>query len=196
MQDRLSELYEDFLHMKLPYQKDIGHLHLEKLHIITGTTWAGKSSLIQRKKLPSLISYKTGPESISLRPGQQYLSLEKFTEKLENGDFFDVYKLDDVYYWFALSDYYEVIREHGIVYIDLSLENLWRGITYTYGELTILTPSPEQLSQNLQTRARERNYTEEKKLEAKNRQAAELLMLEPIMQKYSNHRVISSIDQF
>jgi hypothetical protein len=88
------------------------------------------------------------------------------------------------------------MKQYGTVYIDVSLENLLRGIYYDYKSLTIVKPSSEQLRHNITTRAQERGYSDEKTEEIRQRQESENAMIPSIIQRYPNHTIITSIDDF
>lgn len=196
MSDNLEQLYQSFLKGELPFQKDLGVFQLEKLIVLTGTTWAWKSTLIQELNLPHLISYKTGDTEVEVRPGQLYITPEKFAKKLEKWDFFDVYKLGSKYYAYALRDYFVVAKEYGKVFIDVSLENLTRGIKYVPKQIAILVPTEEQLASNLQKRVIERWYSQEKSREVIERQLFENSLISDIREKYWNLYIFTTFSEF
>lgn len=195
MLDNLNKLYEQFFKRELSFQKEMDILQLEKMIIITGTTWAWKSTMIQKLNLPHLISYKTWGNNIQVRNDQIYLTPEKFAKKLEKGEFFDVYKLNNKYYAYALRDYFVILKEYWKVIVEISLENLVRWIHYTPKKIAILSPSKEQLYNNIQKRALVRNYTKDKIKEVFDRQDFENKMAEEVLNLYSNSYICTKFTE-
>ena len=71
-----------------------------------------------------------------------------------------------------------------------------RGILYIPAEIAILVPPDDQLIYNLQKRAQERGYSEEKLEEVRGRQFLENNMIDKVLSMYKNSYVFSSLKEF
>ncbi len=157
MLDKLKSLYEEFLIFNLDYQKKIGKLYLRNIVLVTGVTCIWKNFFIKKNRLPTLYSYKTG-EDIELRNKQIYSSPDKFYKEFIKGEYFDIYSINNKFYSYKLEDYFILSEEYKKVYIDVSIESLYKWLTYDVWKIILLDYDDKQLEFNIQKRIQERWY--------------------------------------
>ncbi|HOG15186.1 MAG TPA: hypothetical protein PK674_01220 [Candidatus Absconditabacterales bacterium] len=153
--------YKKYLNGKLDFQKKIGKIKFSNLIIISGITCVGKSTFIEKNKLPSLMTYKTG-NNIKPHKKQIIINQKKFHKKMINGVFFDIYSINGNYYGYSIEDYYILSRKYGNVFIEVSIESIYLGLRYIPKKIFILDYSEEQINKNIVKRIQERKYSKKR----------------------------------
>ena len=153
--------YKKYLDWKLDFQKKLGKINFPNLIIISWVTCVGKSTLIEKNKLPSLVSYKTW-NNITAKKKQIIINAEKFHKKMLNWEFFDIYSVNWNYYWYSIEDYHIIQKEYGNVFLDISIESIYLWLKYNTKEILILDYSEKQINRNVKKRIQEREYSKKR----------------------------------
>ncbi len=102
--NKIEKLYIDFKENNLNFQKKIWKIKFKNLIFIENK----KSNFDKNKEII--------PEKYDILNSDKD-SFIKFKDKVEKGYYFYIYKKNDIYYCFAIEDYFLLSKEYNKVYI-------------------------------------------------------------------------------
>jgi len=192
---KIKSEYDKFLKNETNWQKEIWKLNLDNLYVISGITCIGKNFFIDKFNLPTLYSYKTWND-ISLRWRQIYIESEKFYKNMVKWLYFDIYWLNDKYYTYSLEDYFILSKEYGKVFIDISIESIYKWLKYNPKKIIVLDYDDKQLESNIRKRVQERWYDENRTQKLIKIIDNEKKMLEELKKESKNIIYLKDIEEF
>lgn len=154
--------YEKFLNWELEYQKQFWKFSFNNLYIITWLRSIENNYCINYFNLPILKSYKTSCKEVISKWNQIFIKPEKFLSNLREWIYFDVYGLNNKFYWYSIEDYFILTREFWKVFVNISIENLYKWLVYDVNKIFILDYDNEIFQRKFIKRIKEKDYSEEK----------------------------------